>query len=321
MKRIIITGGTGFVGANLARHLLRRGHEVHLLVRPRCQHWRIEEIRTAVQCHEVNLADTAGLAQFVRQVRPEWIFHLAAHGAYSWQTDTDQIVQTNVIGTIHLLNACADNGFEAFIHTGSSSEYGFKDHSPAEEELIEPNSCYAVTKAAATLFCRHVARARNLNITTLRLYSAYGPYEDPKRLIPALIHKGLQGELPPLVDPNTPHDFVHVEDVCDACLLAAQTPPRQFGAVYNVGTGVQTTLREVVEVARRVMGIAAEAEWGSMPAREWDTAVWVADSRKISAELGWKARLNFERGFQSLVEWQRPRSFGSVQQETNQQQG
>jgi nucleoside-diphosphate-sugar epimerase len=303
MKHIVLTGGTGFVGANLARRLLRDGHVVHLLVRASHAEWRIQEIRDRIQLHVVDFMDATAVSKQIEAIGPEWIFHLAAHGAYSWQNDLNEIVQTNFLSTINLVNACLQTGFEAFIHTGTSSEYGFKDHPPSETEWLEPNSAYAVAKASATLFCRYTAQSRTANIITLRLYSAYGPYEEPKRLMPNLIAHGLRGELPPLVNPDIARDYVYVDDICDACILAAQKPPGEPGAVYNVGTSVQTSLREVVETARRVMRITAEPQWGSMPSRIWDTAVWVADSSKIREELGWRPQFDFESGLRRMVEW------------------
>jgi UDP-glucose 4-epimerase len=307
MKRVLVTGATGFVGANLARRLLRDGHEAHLLVRPKHAAWRIEEIRSDVRLHLLDLSDAQAVSKTIGEIKPEWIFHLAAHGAYSWQTDIAQIFQTNLIGTIHLVEACLKTGFESFIHAGSSSEYGFKDHAPVETEGLEPNSHYAVAKASATLYCRYTAQTRQANLTTLRLYSAYGPFEEEKRLMPTLIRHGLRGAWPPLANPDTARDYVYVEDVCDACLLAAGTAPREFGAVFNLGTGKQTTLREVTEIARGVLGIKAEPQWGTMPARTWDTSIWRADSRKIQAELGWRPRHSFEDGFSKMVAWQRNR--------------
>ena len=304
MKRCLVTGGTGFVGANLVRRLLHDGHQVHLLVRPHHATWRIEEIRRDIRLHLLELADAPAVSKIIAEIKPEWVFHLAAHGAYSWQADIAAIFQTNLIGTMHLVEACLKSGFESIVHTGSSSEYGFKDHAPDETEGLEPNSHYAVAKAAATLYCRYTAQAQQANITTLRLYSAYGPFEEPQRLLPTLIRHGLGGGWPPLVNPATARDYVYVEDVCDACILAAQTTPREFGAVYNLGTGKQTTLREVAEVARRVLNIKTDPPWGTMPARIWDTAIWRADSHKIQADLGWRPRHSFEDGFARMVGWQ-----------------
>jgi dolichol-phosphate mannosyltransferase len=302
-KRVIVTGGAGFVGANLSRRLLEDGHEVHLPLRPASRRWRIEPILPDLQVHEVDLADREALARLVGSVRPDWVFHLAAHGAYPFQTDLRQMVETNIVGTINLMDAALECGFEAFVHTGSSSEYGFKDHAPSETERLDPNSHYAVTKASSTHFCRHTARARDVYVPTLRLYSAYGPWEEPTRLLPTLIVRARDGGLPPLADPGVARDFVHVDDVVEACCLAATPRGEEKGPVYNVGTGVLTTLREAVDEARKAMGVTEEPRWATMPSRRWDTGVWVSDPRKIRAELGWQPRYSFPEGFRHFARW------------------
>src|SRR5574341_2110821 len=162
MKRVIVTGATGFVGANLTRRLLRDGYRIDLLVRPGFSPWRIEDIRNDVQLHRIDLENAEDLERVVESIRPDWIFHLAAHGAYPSQTDLRRMVQTNINGTINLAEACLKVGFESFVNTGSSSEYGFKHHPPSESECLEPNSYYAVSKAAATLFCRYAAQRQKV---------------------------------------------------------------------------------------------------------------------------------------------------------------
>jgi UDP-glucose 4-epimerase len=303
MKRIVITGGTGFVGANLAQYVLREGHQVHLLVRPTYQPWRIEAIRTELTLHPVDLQDEEDLAKSLRKIRPDWVFHLAAHGAYSWETNLDQILQTNLIGTIHLLNACQKIGVETFIQTGTSSEYGFKKTAPDENERLEPDSDYAISKASATLYCQYQARKTGARIFTLRLYSVYGPYEDPRRFIPTLILHGMRNGYPPLANPSSAHDFVYVDDVCRAYLLAASAPNPKPGAIYNVGSGVQTTLLQATEVARRLMHIQGEPVWGSMSGRNWDTPYWLANTSKIQSEIGWIPQVPFEQGLQMTWDW------------------
>jgi UDP-glucose 4-epimerase len=303
MKRVLITGGTGFVGANLARRLLGDGHAVHLLVGAGHRTWRLAGVLAEVVRHEADLRDAGAVQRAVAAVRPDWVFHLAAHGAYSWQTDARAIVATNVLGTVHLVEACRQTGFEVLVNTGSSSEYGWKDHAPAEDEGLEPNSAYAVAKASATLFCRQAARAARLNIPTLRLYSVYGPYEEPNRFLPALVVHGLEGTYPPLADPDVARDYVHVDDVVDAYLRLAGNPPADPGAVYNLGTGVQTTLCQAVEAAAGLFRYRGEPAWGSMPNRGWDTTVWVADARKARRELGWEPRFTLADGLRAFRAW------------------
>ena len=253
----------------------------------------------------VDLLDGNAIDVGVQSVRPDWVFHLAAHGAYSWQRDAERIMQTNLVSTVRLLAACQRHGFSVFVHAGSSSEYGFQDHAPREDELPEPNSDYAVMKAAATLHCRFVAQRDDVHVVTLRLYSVYGPWEEPGRLMPTLVARGLEGRLPPLVSPDTPRDFVSVRDAERAFLLAAQRTDVERGSVFNIGSGRQTTLREVVEVSRAQLGITEEPQWGTEPQRSWDAAVWVGDAEKAREQLGWTAQDDLPTGFARLVDWLR----------------
>lgn len=303
MTRVVVTGGTGFVGANLVRRLIADGCQVHLLVRPESSFWRIDSIRDRVTLHPVRLSDIGSVTSVLKRIEPTWVFHLAAHGAYSWQTDETQMHETNVLGTKAVLTAATDLGVEMFVNTGSSSEYGRQDHAPAETEGAHPDTPYGKTKAIATAMCFYAAHLHGARVCTLRLYSAYGPFEDPRRLLPSLIVHGRRGVFPPLVNPQTARDFVHVDDVVEACLGAAQHQGGEPGAIYNVGTGVQTTVREAVDVARGVLSVTGDPTWGTMPAREWDTDTWVADSRKIRSELRWAPRYTFEAGFRQMVAW------------------
>jgi nucleoside-diphosphate-sugar epimerase len=301
-KRALVTGGSGFVGANLVRRLLADGYEVHLLVRGGHNRWRLDNVLDQVQLHEADLGDAHALGGWLAKVRADWIFHLATSGAYPQQKDVEQIVETNVAGTINLLEAALKVGFEAFVNTGSSSEYGFKDHAPAENEWLEPNSAYAVTKAAATLYCSHIARSTGAHVLTLRLYSVYGPFEEPTRLMPQLLARSLNDTLPPLVGPDTARDYIYVDDVSDA-FVAAASATKPAGSVYNIGSGIQTPLRTVVDIVRRLRRMQTEPAWGSMPGRSWDTTTWVADNRKARAELGWQPRRRLEEGIELMAEW------------------
>ncbi|MEP6993844.1 MAG: SDR family NAD(P)-dependent oxidoreductase [Acidobacteriota bacterium] len=304
MNRCLVTGGTGFVGSNLVRRLVAQGHEVFLLVRARHATWRIQDIGPDVRLLEADVSDPEAVRRAVAEASPRWVFHLAAFGAYASQDDLARMLQVNVRGTANLIDACRAAGVEALVNAGSSSEYGFQNEAPGEDQRLEPNSHYAATKAAATHLCRQAARESGAWIPTLRLYSVFGPYEEPTRLIPTLIREGREGRLPPLVHPEIARDFVYVDDVVDACLAAAAAPNRgDPGAVYNVGTGTQTTLREVVDMARRSLGIAAAPQWKTMANRRWDTSSWVADSRKIRQELAWEPRFSLAEGFRRTVDW------------------
>jgi UDP-glucose 4-epimerase len=304
-ERVVVTGAGGFVGANLARRLVAEGHEVTVLLRNRNEApWRLAEVDLYATSF-ADIADAARVSAAVRAARPRWVFHLAAYGAYPSQTDWDAMVRTNVTGTANLVRACVEAGVESFVNAGSSSEYGFKDHAPREDEMIEPNSEYAATKAAATLYCAFTARARQVRMRTLRLYSVFGPWEEPSRLIPTLLVAAMQGRLPALADPRVARDFVYVDDVCDAFLAAAEDAASPVDAIFNVGTGIQSTLASVVDTVRAMLDVDAEPRWGSMPNRSWDSTSWVADASKIQSLLGWRPRWSLQAGLRSTVDWLR----------------
>jgi nucleoside-diphosphate-sugar epimerase len=301
--RALVTGAAGFVGANLVRRLLADGHEVHALVRAGTDRWRLDEVVGEIQLGEVELRDAESVAAAFAGVGPEVVFHLGTRGAYSWQADAREILETNVLGTSNVVEACVPAGVRVLVNTGSSSEYGRKDHAPAESEALEPNSVYGVAKAAATLLGSVAADLHGLAVTTLRLYSVYGRYEEPGRFVPALVEAALRESLPPLASPNVARDFVWVGDVVDAYLRASSVPDAR--GVYNVGSGRQTTLAEAVEVARRVFGVTEEPSWSSMPDRSWDTELWLADVAKIERELGWRPTVDFEEGLVRTAAWLR----------------
>lgn len=291
------------MGANLARRMLADGHKVCLLLREESDPWRLEDLIEEFEIVRLNLLDFDQTLNAVSSFKPELIFHLAVCGAYSWQTDWKEIVDTNLTSTINLVEACAKIGFDCFVNTGSSSEYGFFDHAPEEHEAVEPNSYYAITKAAGTMTARYVASRDSLKIPTLRLYSVYGPYEDPRRLMPTLIRKGLQGELPPLVDPSIARDYVYVDDVVEAYLATVRSNLDEPGAVFNVGTGTQTSIEEIVAIARNELSIGVEPSWGSMENRVWDSSIWVSNNKKILSGLNWKPAFSVAEGFHKFSQW------------------
>ena len=305
-RRFLVTGAAGFVGAVLCRRLLREGGEVHVILKPSSPTWRLDDVRTDLRIHAGDLRDEAGTAALLAAVRPEVVYHLATHGAYPFQTDADGIIQANILGTWNLLKALSPLDYQVFVNTGSSSEYGFKQFAMRENDLLEPNSYYSVAKCAQTLLCQHVARQENRAITTFRLFSTYGPFEEPSRLVPTLVRRCLAGEDLSRVAPDTARDFVYVDDVVDAYLRIDALAKLQ-GEILNIGTGVQRTVREVVELVLRHTGSSVRCGWGEMPSRIWDTSTWVADCTKARRLLGWDPVTSLSDGLAQTVAWARAR--------------
>jgi nucleoside-diphosphate-sugar epimerase len=303
-RKVLLTGAAGFVGAVLARRLLRDGHEVHVVLKSSNRRPRLDPIFDDLRVHELDLRDESSVRATVMEVRPQVIFHLAAHGAYPTQTDADGIIRTNFLGTWNLLRASAAVDYEVFVNTGSSSEYGFKDFAMRESDLLEPNSYYSVAKCAQTLLCQHFAQVEKRPITTLRLFSAYGPFEEPSRLIPTLIQRCLDGQPLKLVSRDTARDFIYVEDVVDA-YLSLEKLAQLSGEIINIGTGVQSTVGDVVDAVLKHTGAQVECQWGAMPSRVWDAKIWVSDCTKSKRLLGWRPQTTLSDGLARTVAWTR----------------
>ena len=309
-QRVLVTGAAGFVGAVVVRRLLADGHEVVAVARPGSDLWRLDGVRDDAALVEADLGDADAVEAAVAAARPTWVFSLAAHGAYSWQTALPGMIAVNVTGVTNVVEAALRHGVAAIVHAGSSSEYGYQDHAPREDELPRPNSAYAVTKVAATMYCGWVARERAASVSVLRLYSAYGPWEDPRRLVPALVSAGLRGTLPPLANPSIARDFVYVDDVAEAFVRAAECARPGEGAVYNIGSGAQTTLADAVAASRRVFGVEEEPAWGAFDARGWDTNCWVADARAARDALGWVPAVALDDGLAATGAWMEAHAVG-----------
>lgn len=296
---ILVTGASGFVGGALVRRLTGEGKEVHLLLRRDSSRLRLEGL-SGLYFHDADLRDAERVAGVVAEIRPRVIYHCAVYGGFASQQDTPAIFATNLTGTIHLLQACERVGFDLFVNSGSSSEYGMKNRPMREEDLADPRGDYGVAKCAATMFCRSEALLKGMPVVTLRLFSPYGPWDDRRRFIPYLIRSLAAGEVPRLSAPGSVRDYIFIDDVLDlygAVTNAAVTP----GEVYNAGSGRQHTIGEVAELLHRIIG-GPEPVWGEEPRRP-EPEMWVADISKAAACLGWQPSVTVEEGLRRTVEW------------------
>jgi nucleoside-diphosphate-sugar epimerase len=299
--KTLITGGTGFVGANLTRRLLNEGEEVHLILRSESNTWRLIDVIEQTHCQQVELGNLAQVQEVFHKEHFDNVYHLAAHGAYSFQKDLKQIIDTNLVALSNLLIAADQSNVKLFVNTGSSSEYGDKDHAPLEDESSVPNSYYSATKLAATHLVKEFAKTSSMNLLTYRLYSVYGPYEEKSRLIPQLLLHAIENKTPPLANPKTVRDFIYVEDVVDAFLLAHKN--QEPGGIYNIGTGHEVQLEALVMLIKELFGVKVEPQWGDYANRTWDTQVWQANPDKAEYLLGWVPKTSLAEGLKRTMEW------------------
>ena len=299
---ILVTGASGFIGANLFKLLASVRGDVYAVVM-REKNWRLYDASDE-QVIAVDLNDAAATKNLVDSVAPQTVFDCVAYGAYSFESEAGLIHQTNYQSVVNLVNLLAQQPFSAFIHAGRTSEYGDNCTAPNEDSVCEPNSHYAVSKVAAATYLRYMGKQRSFPCANLRLYAVYGPLEDTSRLIPNLLRHALNGKLPPFVAPHTSRDFVHVQDVCAAFVMAAtQMHPQLYGESFNIGSGIKTTIAELAELTKRIFSVSDNPRFGSMEGRNWDLADWYANPAKAQQALGWKATTALEEGLRSSAVW------------------
>lgn len=290
------------MGSNLARKLFELGSHVWVTHRPSSNCWRIADIYDQLQVVRVDLAETSVeelSAELPRNVK--FVFHLAAAGVRQSEVHAEYVLNTNVLGTLRLLQWAHTIELERFVFCGSCNEYG-EGELQSEKQPLEPNSEYAASKAAASLLVNAYWRRYGLPTVTLRPFTVFGPWEAGYRLIPQTVLGALRGESIELTQGEQKRDFVYVKDVTNAFLKAALTP-QAVGQTFNVSTGEVTSVRELVRLILKATGGRAYPLFGAIPYR--DTELWVlsGDPTKARQRLGWRAEYALEDALTETIEW------------------
>lgn len=298
---ILILGASGFIGANLMKLLIAQREDVFGTT-TRTPAWRLETLPVG-NVRVVDLLVDSNMDGLLASIKPRTIFDCVAYGAYSFETDSQLIYQTNFHIATRLLSRLESAKIAAYIHAGSSSEYGDNAAGPQEDAFTAPNSHYAVSKVATANLLYYYGKKCGVPCANLRLYSVFGPMEDSSRLIPAVIRRGLEHQYPDLVDPETSRDFLYADDCCEAFIdTALGLEPELYGESFNVGTGLKVTIRDVAAVAAGLFQIEQQPVF-SMRGRTWDLSDWYANIEKIRSHIGWRPRTRFSDGLRKTADW------------------
>lgn len=302
-KKVLISGASGFIGANLVRALLVRGDEVHVLSRPESSRWRLIQIKTKLKFHNTQISDEAAILRVVKNIQPEQVFHLAQFGGNAGENNLDLIQKVVIGGTRTLFEACSKvSSIKSIVNIGSSSEYGSKQSIMKEDMLLEPNTPYGCAKAWATMYGQYLAQEKKVPITTLRLFSVFGPWESPPRFMPSVILSCLYGLTPKITNPFLVRDFIFVDDVVRACVLAADNP--HPGEVINIGFGHQMSLQKTADIILKNTRAKVRIEIGGV-GRSFDktNSMWQADISKAKKLLGWKPKFSQKEAIIKTIKW------------------
>ena len=301
-ERVLVTGANGFVGSNLCRLLIQ--DNVDVWATGTAVGWRLMQGGWQDRFKECDLTSSEQVSALLQEVRPDVVYHCATYGAYPYRTgvpfqaDRTRMISVNLNGTLNLLQAAESSHVRRLVHLGSSSEYGAQTIPRTEDLHEEPTDFYGLTKFFATHACLHAARTGRLSVTVLRLFSVYGPLEEPTRLIPTLLRAVMTRQRPELLDPRPVRDYVYVDDVYRACKTAANTPAAD-GRIINIGSGQQTSVGDVVRVLNTLSPDITPIWLGER--RPEDSPVWGADVHLAKELLGWSPQVSLQEGLRRTL--------------------
>ncbi len=304
---VLLTGAAGFIGSHVTRRLVAAGAEVHGLTSSVSSIYpdRLRDLRGDITLHEANLTDRTAVEKLVRGVRPGIVLHLGAytHVGKSWNR-VDECIQSNVQGTVNLLEALAEVGCDRIVNTGTSEIYGPIDVPFHEDACPQPASPYAVSKYAAEMFCRLGATSYGWPVVMVRPFNAYGPAQSPDRIIPEVIVRALRGDALPMTTGTQTREFNYVEDIAEG-FLAAATAPGVEGQVINIGCGQEVAIRDLATRILGLMGDPVSAQFGALPDRPIEIWRMYGDHSRARELLGWQPRHSLEEGLAATIEWYR----------------
>jgi UDP-glucuronate 4-epimerase len=318
-RRIVLTGGAGFIGSHLAEALLHLGCQLTIVdsldefYPPAWKQANLDEIRRVgeFQFFRADICDQARLREILSQVRPDLIIHLAARAGVRPSIEQPQLYErVNVAGTLTILELCREFKIPKFIFGSSSSVYGATSHAPFSEEEsgLRPISPYAATKLAGESLAYTYAHLFGLSVVCLRFFTVYGPRQRPDLAIhkfTALIELGKP--IPLFGDGSTGRDYTHIRDIVAGVLAAMEYEVRPDSRVpfetFNLGNSHPVKLRELVELLEEATRKKAIVE--QRPAQPGDVPLTWADISKASRLLGYQPRTRLTEGLEEFVSWYR----------------
>jgi UDP-glucuronate 4-epimerase len=314
--RILVTGGAGFIGSHLVEKLLAAGHSVAILddfndfYDPQIKRANIEKISKDVPVHHVDLRENAAVRNLFHREKFDTIAHLAARAGVRPSIQHPQLYyDTNVTGTLHLLDAARATGVERFIFASSSSVYGVSKTVPFSEEqhLTQTISPYAATKLAAEFLCSTYSHLYKLRVVALRYFTVYGPRQRPDLAIHQFTKKIHAGQpIDQFGDGTTRRDYTYIDDIIQGT-MAALTYNGPLFDILNLGESETIELKDLIEKIEKALG--KKAKINQLPEQPGDVPLTCADISKARKLLGYDPTTQLSEGLPRFIEWfmQRPR--------------
>lgn len=303
-RTVLVTGGAGFIGSHLVRRLLKGGYDVAVLTKDTTKFERIADVAPHITIIRDDLSDATRLKKLLEPLQVYGVFHCASSNIKQGAAaPEDDLVNVNVKGFIHLVQALADTDYEFFINSGSYLEYGTHETPFLEDDLCRPVEIYALTKLVATLYGQAVARSAGKPIVTLRIYSPYGPEMEEGRLVEAVVRHAIRNEEIKLTSPETSRDFIFIDDLTDLYVEAAEKAAAHAGEIFNAAGGKALTLKELVEKTIHLTSSKSTVVWGGAKAVSYDKGCQEASMTKTFTAFAWRPKVDIVAGLGRMAEW------------------
>jgi UDP-glucuronate 4-epimerase len=308
--RILVTGGAGFIGSHLVEKLLATGHEVAIIddfndfYDPQIKHANIAGFAKDVAIHHIDLRDGASVRNVFLREKFETIAHLAARAGVRPSIEHPQLYcDTNVSGTLHLLDAARVTGVERFIFASSSSVYGSSKTVPFSEgqHLTQTLSPYAATKIAAEFLCSTYAHLYPMRVVSLRYFTVYGPRQRPDLAIHQFTRRIYAGEpIEQFGDGTTRRDYTFIDDVIQGTMAALKYDGPRFD-IFNLGESETIQLKDLISAIENAL--RKKAKINPLPEQPGDMPLTCADISKARELLGYNPTTRFNDGLLRFIEW------------------
>jgi len=308
--RILVTGGAGFIGSHLVEKLLSLGHDVAILddfndfYDPQIKRQNIAAVAKDVAIHHLDLRDSGAVRNLFHREKFEAIAHLAARAGVRPSIQNPQLYyDTNVDGTLHLLDAARVTGVERFIFASSSSVYGNSKTVPFSEDrqLIQTLSPYGATKIAGESLCSTYSHLYGMRVVALRYFTVYGPRQRPDLAIHQFTRRIHAGKpIDQFGDGTTRRDYTYIDDIIQGTMAALKYDGPMFD-IFNLGENETIQLRDLIAGIENALG--EKAKINRLPEQPGDMPVTYADISKARKLLGYNPSTRLSDGLPRFIEW------------------